>query len=336
MPRVSLVIALAVLVAAAAFVWWTDQPAVRYAFVRGGWQCSVQQFVNLPRDVDMIAIGSSRVRAGLDLNMVAARSGGQVSQPYNFSRTGRSPMRNYVIFRDIVERGTDLKFAYVEIDTAAFADTTQGQPLAVDRDVGFQRYGDILQVFHAFADRPVLERAHNIAAQSLKKIGDSIVFLFSGRIAEANSQNGEPAPHVCWREYYNTKTAGKTRRIEKQKADYEATFGDLWVAESDTVKSFRSRRAVLEAYYFGLVRDLARKHGIKLVTSRHWRAYEPPLTAASLAELKLRFPEFIYPEADFVRSTWADFLDATHMFAGSRERFSHWFADQLFAQEAAE
>lgn len=333
MHRPTLALAILILCGAATFVWWIDRPNVRYAFVGGGWECSVRQFMNLPSEqIDMIAIGSSRVRAGLDLNLVASLSNGEVQSAYNFSRTGISAMRNYVLFRDLLEKGIRLKYAYVEIDTEAFLKERDYQ-LGVYRDVGFLKFSDLRHLYHAYPSASLSQRIHTVAANSMKKVGDALILVLSGRVSEANAGSEEEAPHVCWRPYYDTKTPRKEAAIAKRRAEFEERYGDIWTVEYDVVQDFETASGEVETYGFNLIRELAADNDVVLVSGRHWRAYEPPISQASLSALQERFPEFIHPDHDFVRSTWGDYVDTTHMFAGSRERFSRWLAEQVFAPE---
>lgn len=199
MWRLTTILSIFILCGSAVFIWWIDRPAVRYAFVAGGWDCSVQQFVNLPTaNVDLVAIGSSRVRAGLDLEIVAGQSGGEINSYYNFSRTGINPIRNYVIFRDLIEKDLGLKYAYVEINTEAFLARASNN-IGIQRDVGILRFSDLLHLYHAYPSSSVVQRIHTVAASALKKVGDSLVYVASGRIAEANASTDDVAPQVCWR-----------------------------------------------------------------------------------------------------------------------------------------
>jgi hypothetical protein len=325
------VYAAAVIGGASFFLVWIDSPYVRHTFAEEDYKCSVNQIAKLPvEQVDMLAIGSSRVRAGMNLSVVSSHSNGAVVSPYNFARSGINPLRNYVILRDLLERGVSPTYAYVEVSTEAFADDEINRHIEPFVDVGILKFADVFRLFEAYKHAPFLQRLHIVAASLLKKIGDTLIYVGDGRIWAANSGLSEDAPRVCWRPNYDEKSKTEDAAIERGRREYEKEFGDLSVARNDVIKSFSTPSADLELYSFGLVRSLAHANDIKLISSRHWAAYEPPISEQSLSLLRERVPEFVYPSASFVRSTWGDFADATHMYKTSRQRYSEWLAAQLF------
>src|SRR5688572_23352902 len=114
-------IASSCLVISLAFLVWIDTSYVRYTIESDRGNCSIWQIIRLPRDVDAIAIGSSRVRRGFDPKFVVSLDDGRLRSVYNLGRRGRDVIRNYVMFRDLLERGVRPKFAYIEINIDALS-----------------------------------------------------------------------------------------------------------------------------------------------------------------------------------------------------------------------
>lgn len=65
------------------------------------------------------------------------------------------------------------------------------------------------------------------------------------------------------------------------------------------------------------------------MVSRHWAAFRPPLTPASVARVKSLIPEFAYPDEEQVRASWSGFLDQAHMDKAARGLFTQWLLTQL-------
>lgn len=333
-PRLMLAGAVGLLLALAGFLYWTDRPAFRYGFVGGSQDCSVRQMVRMPASADFAAFGSSRVRRGIDQSLIVEASAEQISEPFNLGRPQRNIVRTYRMLQDLYDRGTELDYIFVEVDLDHFRPGTHTQP-GVDNYVGVLKYGDILLMNSALKEMQLLPRLHFVGRHLLKKLGDSIAYAASGKFAHNYALLDRPIENVCWKRRFDRSTARDRKRLEEWRVKMARKHGDLKTAVDDGAVDATSAQAVAELFFLRRIRDLAARHGTTMIVSQHWRAYQPPLSPQVVAQLQEIIPDFAYPPADVVRSTWPHFMDTRHMGEKARRAFSLWMVSELQTKELA-
>ncbi len=309
------------------FTWLADTSFVRNHVVGNENICSAQQIAALPKEVPFVALGSSRVRAGFSAELADEILGEELAPAYNLGRSGINIARNYRMLSDLINAGVRPKLAYVELDLLALEAQTRRPTVGVARDVGVLTFSDIVTSTLIAPDTSAVARTHIIALSFLQKIRSAMVLILSGQVPRSYLSVPDTAVRVCWRAYYDRRSPGKLRAIEEQRALYTDRYGDLATALREEIQIASGWRAVTELYYLDRIRELARANDITLIVSRHWRAYEPPLSPRSIATIQARIPEFRFPPAELVRESWGHFLDRTHMFDEARNMFTQWLVN---------
>jgi hypothetical protein len=317
------------------FLYWSDQPGFRYGFVGNAQQCSVQQMAELPTNVEFVALGSSRVRRGIDADFAAATSDGEISVSFNLGRAGRNVMRTYTMFADVVERSPNLKYAYIEMDLEPLL-SGRGNRLGARADIAIMRYRDILLLYDANADASMIRRFHIVAQAMFRKVSSSVSHFLSGDAFSYAPRRDEAVETVCWSPSYDRVSRGDRREKQQQRKAMQKQYGNFHTALSDADPDMRSPRARGELYFLDRIRELAAAHEVQLVVSRHWVVYEPPFSEATVARLQEIIPEFVYPSAGFVRKSWDDFIDANHLGKRARRDFTSWMLGELLAGGGAQ
>ncbi len=318
-----------VLLALSAFIWWSDQPRFRHAFVAELQTCSVHQLAHLPESTDFVALGSSRVLMGFDPEALEQASGGLVHHAYNLGRVRRSVERSYRILRDVVDAGIRPQFVLVELSQDRLSGRAQGR-LPVLRSAGFMRYSDAWMYLQAVPSMPLLERLHFVVLNQLRKLDSSVKHALSAQAwKHVFGSAPQAADKVCLGDASFLTAPDHERAIAHQKRIYQQRFGDLGTAFDDTFRWRASARTEVELYFLQRMRALAAKHGMTVLVGVHWRAFQPPLSPRAIDEIRSRIPEFVYPPAEVVRSSWAGFVDKGHMDAPARRLYSEWLGSVL-------
>jgi len=318
-----------VLLALSAFLWWSDQPRFRHAFVAELQACSVQQLAHLPKSTDFVALGSSRVLMGLDPHVLEQASGGLVHDAYNLGRVRRSVERSYRTLRDVVDAGIRPQFILLELSQDRLSGRTRTR-LPVPRDAGYMRYSDAWMYLQAMPSMPLPERLHFVVLNQLRKLESSVKHAFSASAWQhVFSDTPKAVDKVCLGDASFLTASEHKRAIAHQKRIYQHRFGDLDTAFDDTFRWGESVRTEVELYFLQRVRALAAQHGMTVVVGVHWRAFQPPLSPRAIDELRSRIPEFVYPPEEVVRSSWEGFVDKGHMDAPARRLYSEWLGSVL-------
>lgn len=306
-----------VLLATVAFMLCIDFTTVRHAAVVGMGNCAVRQFVRLPETVDVLALGSSRVRAGISPAIMSSASGGALSANFNLGRSGLSAMRSYVTLRDALERGVRPRFVYLEIDIDALARTEDRLQLPMHSAI--MRWRDIGLLLELHSDFTPIERLRLRLLAAAAKVRGAILPVLGG--APLTGLLGGNGPVLGCQDGLDAVQARRgASELAERRLIVPAVARELDLAPAES----RARRE--ELYFVDRVRALCRKHGIRLLVARPGAAYEPALSERSLQQVRALVPEFDEPPADVVKASWGGFLDAYHMGPLARERYSAWLA----------
>lgn len=322
-------IPITVLLLAAAFLASLDSTLVRHASVLGMSECSVRQWLSVPDRLDVAAFGSSRVRAGLSPDAIAQASAGALRSNVNFGRSGLSAMRSYVMLRDLVERGARPRFVFLEVDLEALQTSEPHAAIRPGAQAAFLRYADLASVLEIDGGLGPVGKARLLALTTLDKVRESIIPVLRGAaLLDAVRPVDQPV-RTCL-------LANEFALGERGSRELAAQREAMLALHHDRERSYapghpRAFQRAQELYYLARIRELLATHGAGLVVARHGAAYEPPLSPAAVAAVRVDVPEFAQPPASLVRATWPTFLDASHLGPDGRAAYSAWLARRLLA-----
>lgn len=324
------IVPVAVLALAAVFLLSLDATVVRQASVVGMGDCSIRQFVNLPQNVDLLALGSSRVRTGISTEAIVQASGGRLRSNFNFGRSGLSALRSYITLRDAVDRGVRPRFIFMEVDLDALQDTNVSSPIKMPGNVAFMKYADLGVMLEAPHELRMSAKTRLYLLTLLDKVRGSIIPVLAMDPLWGHFR--APGPPVA-----SCQDRADSDITERGRAELEAVRQRELVRNQDTRSMHRAFRPGAaesplrqqELLFIGKVRELARKLGAVLVVARQGSAYEAPLSDDAIAQIRRDTPEFAQPPDDVVRASWAHFTDAAHMGPRAREIYSAWLAQRL-------
>lgn len=309
-----------------------DSPLVRHAAVLGLGHCSLQQYAGAPLAPDFLAFGSSRVRHGISPEEINRASHGRLSNNYNIGRAKLSAMRDYLLLRDLVDRGVRPRVVFVELDLDALRPQSGVQPIRLPPHAAMLKYSDLGLLQQAYPDLDVSTRARLTVLEALSKVQGALAALVTGAPLRALLDEQAPAPRDCRaRKPMRWGLKYWERRLGRPAADGEPP-NPLETRPFQVSPDSPAARQVL--FFMARIRELCRQHGIGLVVARHGAIYEPALTPSAVEEVRLLVPEFIQPPPELVRRTWAGFDDRAHMGHDARMLYSHWLTSQLLERAA--
>jgi hypothetical protein len=310
------------------FLLYIDAPNMRHAAVLGLGNCSVQQYYGIPANPDFLALGSSRVRQGIAPEEIGAESNGRLTRNYNLGRSGLSSPRDYIVLRDLLERGVRPRAVYFELDLNALLRSTDVRLLRVPQYVALLKYSDLYLLQKAQPNMNSVERAQLTALTGLEKLRGAIVAFASGAPFGSAIPVGQ-APHHCRPQDVTAPGIGQRLRAHIKRAQEPETDRQMLQLTPDSAEA----RQVL--FFLAGVRALCQQYGIALVVARPGAIGEPGLGAADEAAVKALAPEFVQPPRELAREIWADFDDETHMGSAARVRYTRWLAKVLMERTGA-
>jgi len=314
------------------FLVWTDSRGFRQGIVRNTQACAVSQMMALPPEVDFVAIGSSRIRQGIDPQQIIEGSGGRIRHPMNFGRGGKSVLRNFAILDDVLKQGARPAAILLEVDLERVASKAHPRSIPVPRDTGILSFAAVLGTYGIHPQRPVIERLQNVALKLLVKLRTSLMYAFSGDAISHHWQAlgiGQ-ADAVCRVPNYDVRLPEHVAKTEAVIQHYDKVFGpSRRTIEDDRFAQGEGLHAQDELYYLSQARAVAAHHQVRLIVTRPWNAGQPPLSEAAQTRIRAIIPEFVYPPADLVRASWDHFFDHNHMDVQARLAYSRWVADEV-------
>lgn len=320
---------LVVLAASLAFVCWIDTPLVRYSNVGHNIGCVANQLINIPRRVDFLAVGSSRVREGVDPAVMIEYSDHRIATAFNAGESGVDIARSYTIIKDLVDNGIVLGTVFVEMDVDAIGGVRKYTNSLNISYPGFIHYSEILDVASVMPSRI---EAIGVASDLLvRKLSSGLGLHIGGEIRKTLFALFQIPAISCNKKDLEFSSEKREKRKEKKLAQVQEVFGDSLFAEDDRFTYTGSPSSKLELTYLEKLRELARRKGFKLLVSRHWGYADPPLSMEALKRIRALVPEFIYPDAGFVRQNSREFVDSTHMKKKSRDAYSRWLTAIVIA-----
>ncbi|TNF52376.1 MAG: hypothetical protein EP308_11495 [Burkholderiales bacterium] len=320
------------LMALALFLSWTDSAGFRQGIVRNTQACAVTQMLALPPGVDFVAIGSSRIRQGIDPQHMVKVSGGRLRQPMNFGRGGRSVQRNFAILEDLLERGARPAAILFEVDLDRLASNAKTRSIPVPRDIGILSFRDLFGTYGAHPDRPVIERLQNVALKVLVKLRTALMYTFSGDAIghQLLALRTEQADTTCRVPNYDVRLPVHVEKTEALVQHYDKVFGpSRRTTEDDRFQPGNGLHAQDERHYLERAREVAARHRVRLIVTQPWNAGQPPLSGPAQDRIRAIIPEFVYPPPELVRASWDHFFDHNHMDTQARLAYSGWLATEV-------
>jgi len=313
-----------------AFVIWADTPFVRYLGVSTDQICSVRQIVRAPRTIDFIALGSSRVRRGIDPDIVSQSSSGAIGPGVNFGRAGRDIGRSYHILRDLVQKGAVPRYALLEVDLEGLDINGRKRPMIASNRMAFDTYSDIMERASIFSDQPAF--ALKLATNALRaKLHYALIYHLNGTVFTSLFQIDQPYENTCRRPEDDLRSAERDAKLERELRKLKQKYPNLETAVIETFEFAHSHRARMEMHYLDLIRKLSHRHGIKLYITRQWSYMQPHYSEKARRQIKEVIPEFIYPDDKFIDSTMIEFPDDAHLGAKGRAIYSRWIGETIAA-----
>jgi hypothetical protein len=320
----------AVPVVAAAFLLSLDAAVLRQASVVGMGECSIRQFLSLPRDIDFLALGSSRVRSGISTQAMERASGGVLRNNFNFGRSGMSAMRSYITLRDVIERGARPRVVFMEVDLDAFQDVNTSSPIKMPANAAFMKYSDVELMLEYPEGLSTLSAMRLRLLTWLDKVRGSIIPMLaldplSGQLRSPRT----PVPSCQEPADFEQTRPGKQEmealrhRLSERSADFAVSTREMRQGSATSPKRQQ------ELFFVAKARELARGLGVTFLVARHGSAYEPPLSRGAVAQIRLEIPEFVQAPDSVIRESWKDFVDIPHMGPVAREQYSAWLAEYI-------
>lgn len=316
----------------ALFLVLVDTPVFRNGIVQGDQACAVGQLVKLPPSVDLIVIGSSRIRESVDPILLSQVSEGGIRQPMNFARSGIDAERNYSILSDLLARGARPAVVILEVDLDKLSMDEEPKSIPMQTNLGIISYASILQSYYVYPQRPVIERLNRVAQKLLLKLQAGLVYAISGGAVKHHMQalRSDRAEASCDRNLYLVRNPLHIRRYQESIQEFDRLFGmSRLSAEDDRFRLRNTLHAQNEMFYLDRIRSIAVQHQVRLLVTRMWKAGQPPLSQAALSRIRADIPEFIYPPGELVRESWKNFVDASHLNSIARETYSRWLASEV-------
>ncbi|MDX2277556.1 MAG: hypothetical protein NW206_19070 [Hyphomonadaceae bacterium] len=316
-----------VFAAGAALIGFADSPVVRYLSTGKLNACAVRQYQNLPQRVDVLALGSSRMRRGFDPNTFVEASGGRIANVYNLAAPGLHLIRSANTLDDLLDSGHSIGTLIVEADidalrlgkrsrwnwtpiaarSASWADIFAGSPRTLGRG-------------QAVDPRIVLRGA-------LEKLRQVPVLILTGRVARVLAYPSDRATTVCFDPNFDVETPGKANSRARAARAALARADELEEGNDNTFVRPRGPKALVEIEVLQRIRERARQAGIRLIVVRPSGFAEAPLHPETVASLKRLVPEFQSPPMELAEQLNDLQIDATHYGPEGRRLYTQWLAE---------
>lgn len=292
--------------------------------------CYAPQIVNLPKDVDFVVIGSSRVRVAIDPELLQEKTQ-TIDEAYNLAMGGSNSMRNYSWVNGILESGIRPKYIYLEIDLREFSGArTKDKWWPSGWDI-MSRYTDFFDLVNV-RQNSMVKTFYIVQARVIRKLDSDISLLTQGRFWKGLQAIGRSpeAPRACVPEKFNKPSPKRSRRgmkrTKKKFEKYENKSGQPFRKFKFSAERWDAQQ---QLYHLEKIRQLANKHEFELIVSRPWESYERPLSPKDRAMIQAVIPEFVFPPTKVVKNTWPHFLDVHHMTYEGGDIYTTWLSHEI-------
>lgn len=309
-----------------------DWPAVRFASVGNSQDCAARQLIDLPQQIDVAVLGSSRIRRGISPDQLSEELGQGLSGVYNFGRPGRQIRRSESNISYLLDTGRTPKVVVLEADIDLFRFEGSGKWNLPDPEAGYLKYSELFNLVP-----PDLEQDYgNLWSKAIKaKIGQTVALHVTGLTTKVQRARRIPNHTVCWMNRYDRETDTKRLSRERKAEEMTAQFGNVETAFDDRFIGADSVAAQMELASIERVRARLGAVGARLIVIRPNGYSEPPLSDAVVQKLQALIPEFVVPPTDLTRTLGKTNIDEAHFGLEGRTLFTHWLAG-VIKQEAVQ
>lgn len=306
------------------FLGYIDSPRVRHGSVLGLGSCSVKQYYMIPEKPDLLTFGSSRVRQGISPESIKTASKGQINSVYNLGRSGISTHREFIILRDLLEKGIRPRAVFIELDIDSLLSENDSKFRYIPENAVFMKYSDLRLLLESSPALTHNEELRMIALSYLEKIRGAIATFVSGAPFTIITHRSSPPTH-CRVPKTSTINLGQHIRARIHQAHETVT------STRPTQNPSNTKTAQRTLFFINKIRALCKDNGISLIIARPGAVDEVPLSAEQEAIIRATVPEFVQPADQIVRRTWNGFDDETHMGHHARVVYSTWVAELLLS-----
>lgn len=314
-----------------------DFSDIRHGSARNASVCIGQQILNLPKETDVLLIGSSRMRRGISAQRIDEILA-DGSTAYNLGRPGLSAARSFVLLRDLFDRGLAPQVVVLETAVEAIRNVDD-----LDKDFSDWRwradtaavlkYADVFALPKQSADAGIVGQFALVSQAVFSKLENNISRRTAGDLEDLNLPEGTKPEQVCFLPEFDNPSPDRIKHNaaskEKAKSKVMVEIGDPYTDYDDRFAFELNSYVRTELYYLEKIRNLLDTAGTEFLLIRVHPFARPPYSDRVLAELEAVLPEFVEPPADILRQTYADFIDPAHMGPASREIYTGWISEEI-------
>lgn len=316
----------------AALIALADAPFVRYASVGNSHVCAVQQMASLPQNLDVVILGSSRVRRGVGPNIIADVSGGRFTNVYNLARPGRDIVRNAIMFDELLDTGHTVDLLILEMDLDIIRHGRLPRWNWRPVSAGFAPWKYIL--LHS----PHTTGAHiadpRIVLDGLRlKLQQALKLSTTGIIASVLANPAAGPTTVCWQDDFDIDRPNLVRGRARALAEVQTRFPNPDTQfDNARVALPLGPRARVELQMYAHIRKRAAREGVQLIVVRPQGYGEPALGPRAITDVQQLVPDFRFPPDEMTRRLNRSHIDRNHYGPEGRELFTRWITETALAE----
>jgi len=299
----------------------------------------------LPKEVDILIIGSSRMRRGVDPDQLAHQLGISNLRVVNFGHGGSTPDADYLILDDLLRTRTiSLILVEANIEYELDARTLVGfSSYAVTRYfIQFASFRQLLAIPFFQSDQPIALRLYDTISLTSAKIESELRAMRSGRVqrllwSKVNRHSDlADRQNICWHHRFDDPPPGpladkRVRALGRHRAAFYEEHAD-WLDEGffePVLFTNRQRRAQVD--FMRRTVALAQDHGSRIAFVNLRRYFIWPPGPEFLREFDERVgAPLLVPDKQWLQTIQQDgYHDASHLAASGRTAYTTWLAEQL-------
>lgn len=317
-----------------ALIVLADAPFVRHASVGNSYVCSSQQLESLPTHMGAVIMGSSRLRRGVDPDILNTASGGRFTNNYNLARTGRDLVRSSIMFDELLDSGHSIDLLILEMDLDAVRHGRFLPWVWRPNSAGYARWEYILRNTPPTAkgaDSPDLR----IVLDGLRrKLQQALKLTTTGVVAEVLTTPSVGPTTVCWQDHFDVDRPALARARARALREVQARFPHPETQLDDgRVGLPLGTRARVELQTYAYIREQARRNNVQLIIVHPQSYGEPALGPRAIADVQNLVPEFRFPPVSMTRQLNLSQIDRHHYGPDGRALFTRWLADVAMAEQ---
>jgi hypothetical protein len=264
----------------------TDDAILRYASLGNSQHCLFRLAARLD-DAEVVILGSSRVRRGIDPDQLAERLGKNPQRVVNFGAPGQSFARSYVIARDLLEyKHAPVEHLVVEANLTqwrtprrSYADYQVRPDFAA-----FASVADLFTDAGMKEGQSIVLRIRDLADMVLVKLDVALSAVMNGRLLVTllYSPNviDPTRTNICWARNFDGDQWPEEAAYQRAARDaFHATHGDWFGEGHDAMpRLFQDPTFSRDIAYLRRLVAMARQHGVMvhLVAVLDYYVWPPP------------------------------------------------------------